>query len=337
MEHCIMLGAAPNLHHDDFEHKARQVRAAHAEIALRYGWQARQNGMAWPAYQGRKYERGSPQMLCRIRLGELEDLYRWRYGATLPYDRAGIEDLTIAAHHIVGLGGEVRDHIVAWARKHMPAIPDAEAKALAERVLAEPRRFKAATLGWRLQLTDSVRTALKITSIRAFDVSEAETEARRKAKAAERAARSRERRKSGRPPKAAPLYQTQPWRALGMSQSTWYRRGKPSTPEEAAAARPVREKKTRAQQVVVAKKKEDEVSKEALTAAHAIFSHANGVEDGGEGENMSGLRTCFGGGAFDLGEMSEAERERFRFRCDRARAVAREMLRRFDEGEEVLR
>src|SRR6516225_8123738 len=88
---------APNLHQFAHEDKAR--RARHAEIDVRYAWLARQSG-AWPAGESRKYPRGSPQLLCRIRLRELEALYGARYGGTLPYDDAGIDDLKIAAHHI---------------------------------------------------------------------------------------------------------------------------------------------------------------------------------------------------------------------------------------------
>src|SRR6516225_7962135 len=150
---------APNLHQFAHEDKAR--RARHAEIDVRYAWLARQSG-AWPAGESRKYPRGSPQLLCRIRLRELEALYGARYGGTLPYDDAGIDDLKIAAHHIGHMGGDAIGHIVAWADMWMPDLPRERAKAIARDIVDDPVKFKAATLAWRLRLTEQERTTLGI-------------------------------------------------------------------------------------------------------------------------------------------------------------------------------
>jgi hypothetical protein len=196
--------------------------ARHAEIERHY-----ERYYAWPAYKGKKFERGSPPLIARKRLRELERLFRWRYGAHLPHDDAGLEDLEIAAHHIAHMGGEIVEHIIAWAATWMPQLPRERAEALAERVKIEPRRFKAKTLGWRLGLTDKERTQLGITTIEAIDVTPQERAERRKQMARERAARSYAKRRAGLPPKPEAMCRAKPWEALGISESTWRRRGKP--------------------------------------------------------------------------------------------------------------
>ena len=73
------------------------------------------------------------------------------------------------------------------------------AAVIAAETIARPVKWKADTLGCRLQLTDAERTALKITTIGAFDVGKAERLERRKKKrrAANRARRAKMR--SGKP------------------------------------------------------------------------------------------------------------------------------------------
>jgi hypothetical protein len=213
-------------HLDDQRKRYAPCHYNHTEIDVRYAWLTRQGRDC------RKYPRGSPPLICRVRLRELEAIFAARYGAFLPYDDAGIDDLYIAARHIAHLGAGAYAHIIAWAREWMPQMPTAEAEALAKRALADPRRpWKAGTLGWRLRLTREERAALNITTIRAFDMSEAEMIADRKRK--RREARDRWRQRQSMPPKPEPLCRTRPWEKLGMSQATWYRKGKPM-PEAAA-------------------------------------------------------------------------------------------------------
>jgi hypothetical protein len=218
----VFMLAAGNLHRLTDERKSRYVRAARAEIAMRYDWLARQGG-AWLTGKPRKFARGSPQILCRIRLHELEDLYRKRYGMHLPYDDSGIEDLTIAAHHIAHFGGDASAHIIAWGGAWMPDMPRDRLAALAERIIDNPRRYKAATLGWLVRLAEAERTILGITTIRPFNVSDADMKERRMAKARERAARWRRWRPRTKL-KTLPLSETRPWQDLGISRATWYRR-----------------------------------------------------------------------------------------------------------------
>jgi hypothetical protein len=196
---------------------SRQLRARHAEIARRYAWHVRKNN--------RKLPKGNPRLIVQVRLRDLERLYRRRYGgAILPYDDSGIDDLTIVAHHIAALGGDARDHIVAWARMWIPQMPRHEAEALAEKVVAAPRKFKAATLGWRLRVTETEREQEGITTIEAVGVTPAKRAQCRKRRQRDRMAKHRSRQRASKP---APLVETQPWQAFGMSRATWYRKGKP--------------------------------------------------------------------------------------------------------------
>jgi hypothetical protein len=237
------MQAAPNLHDAAPERKpVARHHHNHTEIDVRYAWLARQS-------RGdicERFPRGSQQLICRKRLRELEALYARRYGEFLPCDDAGIDDLRIAAHHIAHMRGEALDHIVAWAAEWMPDLPRERAEALARDVLFEPVKFKAATLGWRLRLTEEERTALGITTIRPFGITDADMKERQKAKARDRDARRRQRKRESQPAKPPPLAETRPWEVLGMSRATWYRGGKPVPPE--------RETKAAAQQVDLAEK-----------------------------------------------------------------------------------
>jgi hypothetical protein len=173
------------------DHNFENKQARHTEIARRYAWQAKQRRAAEDTEPAR--------LITLIRLRELERLFRGRYGRFLPDDDAGLDDLIVAAHHIAFLRGEVPKHIVAWARAWAPWMPSDEAKRLAERVAAEPRKWTADALAWRLRLSRAERTELRITTIGAFDMSKAEREAARKQRRrdAERARRAK--RSTGRP------------------------------------------------------------------------------------------------------------------------------------------
>lgn len=100
----------------------RITQARHTEIALRYAWQARQR---------RKRHEDKPDMI-------------------------------VAAHHFAFLRGDVIKHILGWARAWAPWTPSAEAERLAERVTAEPRKWTADALAWRLRLSMAERTELRI-------------------------------------------------------------------------------------------------------------------------------------------------------------------------------
>lgn len=169
------------------------TQARHAEIARRYAWQA---------LQRHKREDDKPdhsRLITLIRLRELERLFRHRYGRFLPDDDAGMDDLLIVAHHIAFLRGEIVAHIVAWSRAWAPWLPPHDAERLAHRVCAGPRKWSADALAWLLRLSMAERTALKIKTIGAFDVSKADREAIQKERKRDRERARRARKSTGRP------------------------------------------------------------------------------------------------------------------------------------------
>jgi hypothetical protein len=80
------------------------------------------------------------------------------------------------------------------------------------------------------------RMAARITTIGAIDCDKAAREARRRENSRLRS--EKRRRDMGIPPRnpAASLSRTKPWEQLGMSEATWYRKGKPSGEKTANAA-----------------------------------------------------------------------------------------------------
>lgn len=200
---------------------------AHREIARRYAWHAHKAKKSLP--RPTPGQTGKSKLITLKRLRELELIISVRHGAVLPNDRYGREMVAIVGHHIAHAGAGAAPHIVAWASFWAPWMPPSEAAALAASIIAEPLKFRADTLGWRLRLSHSERTALGVTTIGGFDVNKAERERLRKLR---RAAADRKRRQQkGAIPRlqyqAQSHAQTQPWAALGMSRATWYRRGMP--------------------------------------------------------------------------------------------------------------
>jgi len=166
------------------QHRKLNVEAKRAEIARRYAWQSRSRRT------GEKPDKA--RLITLIRLRELERIFQYRYGRLLPDDDAGRDDLMLAAHHIAFVNGDVVAHIVAWARAWAPWMPKDQAEQLAKRVALAPHKFTADILGWRLRLSAAERSALKVTTIGAFDMSKAERaeERKRKNREAKRAKRA---------------------------------------------------------------------------------------------------------------------------------------------------
>ena len=139
-------------------------------------------------------------------------IYGRRYGTALPDDDAGRQDFEIAAHHLWFLRWDRERHIHMWATKWCPWLSLDEVEAVIDRIAANPRKYSASTLGKLLRLTDAERTALSITTIRAFDVSWNEMVARRRERDRQYRAKRRLAERSSRP---APLNQSKPWEASG--------------------------------------------------------------------------------------------------------------------------
>jgi len=193
----------------DGESKAQQ--AAHRAIARRYAWDERRQ-----SDERRRYP-----FFAVKRLRELENLFARRYGATLPDDDAGRDDLYIAASHIFQMGSP-DVHIPAWARLWAPWLGEEECAALIAEVARKREHWKAAKLGQVTRLTDVERTEEDITTFWPFDVPRTEVKKRRKRKYA--AYQQAQRADAGAKPHALSAAQTKPWK--DCSRATHYRRQK---------------------------------------------------------------------------------------------------------------
>lgn len=184
--------------------------------------------------QKRKRGRRSPMQLIALRLNDLATLFRSRYGYTLPDDDAGRDDARIALNHLACLPHPM-PAIKRWLEVWAPWMTLAEQREISAPIIANPLRWKADALAWRLRLTKEQRTMLGITTIGAIDESRAERIKRRKQRDRDRKRNAR-RAKGIKPRKAyegQSVTRAQPWKAEGISRATWYRRQRetgPATP-----------------------------------------------------------------------------------------------------------
>lgn len=148
-------------------------------------------------------------------------------GLVLTDDDAGRDDLEILLHHVAAAasaGFELAD-VTEVIEKRAPWLPHSEATALAKKITSRRRDIMGADdLGRRLGLSMEKRTALKITTIGACDVTKAQ---RAKLQKRKRMLRERARRATaGATPRVLSLEKTRPWEAEGISRRTWFRRQK---------------------------------------------------------------------------------------------------------------
>ena len=169
------------------------------------------------------------EMIRRLRLGDLRKLLRDRYGPVLPDDDAGREDLrelllpiSVGPH----ASQKMPNAIDIWA----PWMPPAEATQLIDDINRTPiwqRKPTADQLGERQGLMNGQRERLKLWTIAACNMDQAQALEWRKAK--DRARKRRRRQLLGSVSRAAYLAQhaiskTKPWAAEEISRRTWYRR-----------------------------------------------------------------------------------------------------------------
>ena len=165
--------------------------------------------------------------LVALRLTDLARLFRGRYGHVLPDDDAGRDDLVVAINHLACLPHPQKP-IEHWLEIWAPWLTIAERKTIVPPILANPQRWKADPLAWRLRLTAADRATLGITTIGSIDENKGARKKRRKAQARKRMAKLRKSngaisRKSYEDQSVA---QQQPWISEGISRRTWYRRRK---------------------------------------------------------------------------------------------------------------
>jgi hypothetical protein len=107
---------------------------------------------------------------------------------------------------------------------------EAEARAIVDEALAVNPIFGCDRLAKFLGLSYQQRTLLGIKTIGACDLSRAQRRKQRRHK--DRMAKWRKRRSAGMRLQSECLSATQPWKELGMSRASWYRRNKPGNGSE---------------------------------------------------------------------------------------------------------
>lgn len=161
-----------------------------------------------------------------MRIAELNRYLNYRYGCELPDDDAGRADLEIMVSHLVRKFGEPFRWVWNFASHRARWMPDAELRAMTNRAVATPKKWRADTLGRALRLTMGERTKLAITTIRAFDQTKEQLEQARREQ--RRKADEKRRRAKGIKPRADYLAEAGRKRkereAQGVSRATHYRR-----------------------------------------------------------------------------------------------------------------
>jgi hypothetical protein len=180
---------------------------------------------------GPKGKPNNDEAIRRRRLGDLQGLFRDRYGNRLPDDDAGREDLwelLLVASLAYNPERMMRNQIAIWA----PWMGRAEAAQLRDDVNRTPiylRKPSARILGERLNLTSEERRRLGIVTIRPADMTDEQFEMRRKERRAYLTWKRR--RDAGTKTRAeyldsfsGSLNKRKPWEKQGISRRTWFRR-----------------------------------------------------------------------------------------------------------------
>jgi hypothetical protein len=176
-----------------------------------------------------------PEMLRRLRLGEIKRYLGDRYGHTLPDDDAGRDDLfellLCTSLRPDSASRVMRNVIEIYA----PWMTEQEAEGFiqqVERIPPKLRRRKAEYLGQRFNLTNGQRERLAIRTIRPCDLTDEQLKDRRKARRNERMKRKRlrEGRKNRADYLTSSLSRTKPWLKEGISRRTWERRRRLTQP-----------------------------------------------------------------------------------------------------------
>jgi hypothetical protein len=174
-------------------------------------------------------------LLPYLRVAELERIFADRFGTkrfpNTPQARNGIR--AIAEHLVVQPSqNDPVQRVVGWIRARAPWVPREHAMDIAQRAARKRRMPSADMLAWSIGLDMATRARLGIKTIGAFDCDRKARIARRRAE--HRDHQTKKRRAYGQKPRAEYLAQAlttkKPWEALGMSRSTWYRRGRPNSP-----------------------------------------------------------------------------------------------------------
>jgi hypothetical protein len=168
-----------------------------------------------------------PEMMRRLRLGNLRKLLRDRCGPTLPDDDAGREYLRELLLPVsVGPNADIKmpNTTEVWA----PWMPLDEVLALIAEIGSTPisrRKINGRLLGKRLRVTNGERERLKLWTIAPYDMNPQQVTEQRRAKdrARKRLRRELDGCNSRSKYEAASTNHVAPWQAAGISRATWYR------------------------------------------------------------------------------------------------------------------
>jgi hypothetical protein len=172
---------------------------------------------------------GKAETLRRLIVGDLRRIFRHRYGAVLPDDDAGRDDLMLLLLPIsLSRKAEV-EKMQHEIEVSAPWMGSTEAGQLIDQIMRLPTYFRRPSrkeIGERIRLTNAERERLKAWRIAPVDMTAADLAEQRKTK--ERDRKARKRRQAGaisRPAYVAKsLTKQKPWEAEGISRATWYRR-----------------------------------------------------------------------------------------------------------------
>jgi hypothetical protein len=185
----------------------------------------------------RKRRRGRSNSIVGIRVRDIESMFHDKYGAQLPDDDAGRDDLFVLLNHCAYYA-DAKPRMLTIAASWAPWLyADALEDMIAD-ITARPLRWRADKLAQRLGLDDATRTRLGITTIGAIDVTAEQRKARRRER--DRLAQEAKRRAAGIRPRPKRRRETlagrAPWKAQGISRSAWFRRRQRDNATVASAA-----------------------------------------------------------------------------------------------------
>jgi hypothetical protein len=168
------------------------------------------------------------ETIRRLLLGDLRKIFQHRYGPTLPDDDAGRDDLELLLRLISLSPREGEERMQFQIETVAPWMPATEAADLINNLLRLNLRFRRLSgkeAGKRIRLTNVEREMLKAWRIAPVDMTAVQLNEQRKAK--DRARRQLKRAEAGSISRQAYLANAktklQPWKANGVSRSTWYR------------------------------------------------------------------------------------------------------------------
>lgn len=174
-----------------------------------------------PSRQAPRQQGSYKNYLASQRIADLSRLVLARWGGAVPNGSRNLITHLVAVH-AAHLRGDTLDCVRAWCAKWCPTIAQGEIVRAVRCAERKRYRYRARTLGDRLQLTSEERRRACITTIQASDLTPEDTERNRRAHEVLRARRRRV--AAGATPRHMSQAQTKPWELQGMSERTWRRR-----------------------------------------------------------------------------------------------------------------